>query len=156
MADQQPVAGGSGGNNANVAQNIMVNPAAQHAAAQLAQQILANINVTLRQEIVKIPEYYGEKTKDTVSAQEFINRINECQVSNDWNDTTTYANFRLCLRGKAEEWLSSTFYISSSLRRRKLGQGCAHFLKRNSPPLPTINLSSMDSLTWHINMEKTP
>ena len=108
MADQQPIAKGSGANNANVAQNVVVNPAAQHAAAQLAQQILANTNVTLRQEIVKIPEYYGEKTKDTVSAQEFINRIDECQVSNDWNDTTTYANFWLCLRGEAEEWLSST------------------------------------------------
>jgi hypothetical protein len=58
MADQQPVAGGSGagGNNTNVAQNVMVNPATQHAAAQLAQQILANTTITLRQEIVKIPE----------------------------------------------------------------------------------------------------
>ncbi len=101
-----PVAGGSGlSNNANVAQNnapvqqnVVVNPAAQQAAAQLAQQILANTNVTLKQEIVKIPEFFGEKGKDTVTAQEFVTRIDECQVSNDWNDTTTFANFRLCLR----------------------------------------------------------
>ncbi len=101
MDAPNPVAGGSGtGNNANVAQNnapvqqnVVVNPAAQQAAAQLAQQILANTNVTLKQEIVKIPEFFGEKGKDTVTAQEFVTRIDECQVSNDWNDTTTFANF---------------------------------------------------------------
>jgi hypothetical protein len=112
MADApQPVAGGSGINqnqNQNQNQNVVINPAAQGAAAQLAQQILANTNVTLKQEIVKTPEFFGEKAKDTVTAQEFILRIDECQVSNDWNDTTTFANFRLCLRGEAEEWLSST------------------------------------------------
>jgi len=108
MDNPNPVPGGSGRAGQVVQQQVVVDPAAQNAAAQLAQQILANTNVTLRQEIVKIPEYYGEKLKDTVSAQEFINRIDECQVSNDWNDTTTYANFRLCLRGEAEEWLSST------------------------------------------------
>jgi hypothetical protein len=106
MADgPNPVAGGSSlGNNANVAQNnapvqqnVVVNPAAQQAAAQLAQQILANTNVTLKQEIVKIPEFFGEKGKDIVTAQEFVTRIDECQVSNDWNDTMTFANFRLCL-----------------------------------------------------------
>jgi len=64
MADGgQPVAGGSGANNVAQNQNIIVNPAAQNAAAQLAQQILANT------------------------------RIDECHVSDDWNDTTTFANY---------------------------------------------------------------
>ena len=113
MADQpQPVAGGSGlnqpQNQIQQNQNVVIDPAAQGAAAQLARQILANTNVTLKQEVFKIPEFFGEKTKDTVTAQEFILRIDECQISNDWNDTTTFANFRLCLRGEAEEWLSST------------------------------------------------
>ncbi len=67
-----------------------------------------NTNVTLKQEVVKIPEYFGEKTRDTITAQEFISHIDECQISNNWNDTTTFANFQLCLRGEAEERLSST------------------------------------------------
>jgi hypothetical protein len=100
MADApQPVAGGSG-NNANVAQNnapfqqnVVVNPAAQQAAAQLAQQILANTYVTLKQEIVKIPEFFAEKGKDTVTAQEFVTRIDECQVSNVWNATQPSPTF---------------------------------------------------------------
>jgi hypothetical protein len=74
----QPIAGGSGANNVAQNQNVIINPAAQNAAAQLAQQILANTNVTLKQEIVKIPEYFGKKAKDTVTAQEFISRIDEC------------------------------------------------------------------------------
>jgi hypothetical protein len=67
MADPQPVAGGSGNNalnqNQNQNQNVVINPAAQGAAAQLAQQILANTNVTLKQEIIKIPEFFGKKSK---------------------------------------------------------------------------------------------
>jgi len=35
-------------------------------------------------------------------------RIDDCQVANDWNDTTTYAKFSLCLRGEADEWLAYT------------------------------------------------
>jgi len=109
MADGgQPVAGGSGTNNVAQNQNVIVNPAAQNAAAQLAQPILANTNVAVKQEIIKIPKYFGKKAKDTVTAQEFISRIDECQVSNDWNDTMTFANFWHCLCGEAEEWLSST------------------------------------------------
>jgi len=96
MADPNPVAGGSGANNVAQNKNVIVNPAAQNAAAQPTQQIMANTNVTLKQEIIKIPEYFGKKAKDTVIAQEFISRIDECQVSNDWNDTMTFANFRLC------------------------------------------------------------
>jgi hypothetical protein len=97
MADPQPIAGGSGANNVAQKQNVNVNPAAQNAEAQLAQQILANTNVMLKQEIIKIPEYFGKKAKDTVTVQEFISRIDECQVSSHWNNTTTFPNFRLCL-----------------------------------------------------------
>ena len=97
MDPPNPVAGGSSlnqpQNQVQQNQNIVIDPAAQGAAAQLARQILANTNVTLKQEVFKIPEFFGEKTKDTVTAQEFILRIDECQISNDWNDTTTFANF---------------------------------------------------------------
>jgi hypothetical protein len=106
MAD--PVAGGS----VNVVnRQVIVDPSAQGAAAQLTQNILTNTNVTLKQEIVKIPEFYGEKNKDTVTAAQFIHRIDECQVSNEWNDTTTFANFSLSLQGEADEWLISTCWL---------------------------------------------
>ncbi len=79
MTEPNPIVGGSGqGNVINRQQNIIVDPTAQGAAAQLAQQILANTNVTLKQEIVKIPEFWGEKGKDTVTAAWFIHRIDKC------------------------------------------------------------------------------
>jgi hypothetical protein len=89
------------------AQNVVIDANAQAAAAQMAQQILANTNVTLKQELVKIPDFWGEKGKDTVTPTQFMARIDECQIANDWNDTTTYANFSLCLRGEADKWLAS-------------------------------------------------
>ncbi len=89
-------------------QNVVIDANAQQAAAQMAQQILANTNVTLKQELVKISDFWGEKNKDTVTATQFMARIDECQVANDWNDTTTYTNFSLCLRGEADEWLAYT------------------------------------------------
>jgi hypothetical protein len=157
MADQnQPAAGGSGhGNNANnpqVAQNVVVNPAAQQAAAQLAQQILANTNVMLKQKIVKIPEYFGEKAKDTVTAQEFISRIDKCQVSNDRNDTMTYANFRLCLRGEAEEWLSSTVRHLKLTPAQKTWTRLRPLFKKEFATTSDDKL--MDSQIWLTNMEK--
>jgi len=60
-----PVAGKSGvrRNNMVQQQNIVIYPAAQNAAAQLAQQILANTNVTLKKEVVKIPNFFVKKER---------------------------------------------------------------------------------------------
>jgi hypothetical protein len=83
MADNNaPPAGGSdlGRNKVVQQQNIVVDPAEHNAAAQLAQQILANTNVTLTQEVVKLPKFHREKAKDTITALEFIPRIDKCLV----------------------------------------------------------------------------
>jgi hypothetical protein len=67
MADNNPpnpVAGGSGTGRNMVPQNQnIINQAAQNAAAQLAQQILANTNVTLKHKMVKILDFKGRKRK---------------------------------------------------------------------------------------------
>jgi hypothetical protein len=107
----------------------IVYPAINNAptAAQLVQQILKNTNVTLKQEVIKLPELFGQARKDTISALDFISRIDECQVSNDWNNVTTYANFCLCLRGEAEKWVASkACYLELTS-------------KRNLPPFQMTN-----------------
>ena len=83
------------------------NDNANNDAAQLARLIQANTNVTMKTEVVKLPDFYGEPGKDTVTALEFMARIDECQVTNEWNDITTFSYFRLALRGQADKWLSS-------------------------------------------------
>jgi hypothetical protein len=97
----------TGGSGLNQQQNVVHQGNQNNDATHFAQQILANTNVTLKTEVVKLPEFYGQPDKDTISAMEFMARIDECQVTNEWNDTTTFSNFWLALRGQADKWLSS-------------------------------------------------
>ncbi len=53
--------------------------------------------MTMKTEVVKLPDFYGEPGKDTMTALEFMARIDECQVTNEWNDITTFSYFRLAL-----------------------------------------------------------
>jgi hypothetical protein len=75
--------------------------------ANLARQIQANTNVTMKTEVVKLPDFYGDPSKDTITALKLMARINKCQVSNEWNDIMTFSYFRLALCGQADKWLSS-------------------------------------------------
>jgi hypothetical protein len=96
----QPGGSGTGRTVPNTQQNVVIDANSQAAASQLAQQILAITNVTLKQELVKIPDFWGEKGKDTVTATQFMARIDECQVANDWNDTTTMQISAYVSKGK--------------------------------------------------------
>ncbi len=59
-----PVAVGSGLNQQNVPQQQQA-VQGNNDAAQLARQIQANTNVTMKTEVVKLPDFYGEPGKDT-------------------------------------------------------------------------------------------
>jgi hypothetical protein len=61
----------------------------------------------MKTEVVKLPDFYGDPSKDTITALEFMACIDECQVTNEWNDITTFSYFRLTLRGQADKWPSS-------------------------------------------------
>ncbi len=92
MADNSngnPVAGGSGLNQQNI-QNVQPPVQGNNDTANLARQIQANTSVMMRTELVKIPYFYGEPSKDTITVLKFMARIDECQVTNEWNDITTF------------------------------------------------------------------
>jgi Neuraminidase (sialidase) len=61
----------------------------------------------MKTEVIKLPEFYGNPSKDTITALEFMARIEECYVTKKWNDITTFSNFQLALSGQAGKWLSS-------------------------------------------------
>jgi hypothetical protein len=64
MTDNTQAGGSGAGRTVPVNnQNVVIAQNAQNAAAQMAQQILANTNVTLKQELVKIPDFWGEKSR---------------------------------------------------------------------------------------------
>jgi hypothetical protein len=55
-------------------------------AANLARQIQANTNVNMKTEVVILPDFYGDLPKDTIMALKFMAHIDDCQVTNEWND----------------------------------------------------------------------
>ncbi len=57
------------------------------AAAAAGQTTLA-----FKVEQSKIPEYFGQKGKDNITAIVFIRKIEDLARTNRWTDTTTYAN----------------------------------------------------------------
>jgi hypothetical protein len=67
----------------------------------------ANEGIQLRVEKAKLPEFYGQKDKDSIAAAEFAKRINWNMTANGWTDEEAYSNFGMALRGSANIWLES-------------------------------------------------
>jgi hypothetical protein len=83
----------------------------QDQAGQVVQQnVPAGTQTTLafRVEQSKILDFWGQKAKDNVMAIVFVRKINDLARSNNWNDTTTYANVANALKGFARDWLFTT------------------------------------------------
>jgi Ty3 transposon capsid-like protein len=64
-----------------------------------------NFNLPVEQN--KIPEFFGGKSKDTISAADFIRRLEDLAKTNQCTDAQTYHHFANSLRNPAREWLSS-------------------------------------------------
>jgi hypothetical protein len=64
-------------------------------------------NFNLRVEQKKIPEFFGTKSKDTISAADFTGRLEDLARTNRWTDAQTYHHFANSLCNPAQEWLSS-------------------------------------------------
>jgi hypothetical protein len=50
-------------------------------------------NFNLRVEQNKIPEFFGAKSKDTISAVNFIRQLEDLAKTNRWTDAQTYHHF---------------------------------------------------------------
>ena len=77
---------------------------------QVVQNVPAGAQTTLafKVEQSKIPEYFGQKGKDNITAIVFIRKIEDLARTNRWTDATTYANVANNLKGFAREWLFAT------------------------------------------------
>jgi hypothetical protein len=82
----------------------------QDQAGQVLQNVPAGAQTTLafRVEQSKIPDFWGQKAKDTVTAIVFIRKIDDLARSNNWNNTTAYANVANAFKGFARDWLFAT------------------------------------------------
>ena len=85
---------------ANPHYNIQVNLYHDQAGAQTT--------LVFKVEHSKVPEFFGQKNKDTITAIVFIRRIDDLAKTNNWSDTVTYTNVANALRGFAQDWLFAT------------------------------------------------
>jgi hypothetical protein len=74
-------------------------------AARAARGGTGSFNLRVEQN--KIPEFFSSKSKDTISAADFIRRLEDLAKTNRWSDAQTYYHFANSLRNPAREWLSS-------------------------------------------------
>ena len=58
-------------------------------------------------ELGKIPIWSGDDTKDTFSAEQWIERIDRCRETANWDDQATVGYLYQALRGRAIHWFTS-------------------------------------------------
>ena len=61
--------------------------------------------INLKIENAKLPIFYGEPNKDTITAQYLIQRIESLTATNHWSPDDAYHHFSLALQGSAQEWI---------------------------------------------------
>ena len=92
-------------------QQPMVNPINQPAEQVpiVQAQVVpgANGNMDLKIQQTKLPEFWGQKDKDSISANEFVKRVDKLKSANNWSEKVAFDNVGLALKGEANVWLDS-------------------------------------------------
>ncbi len=68
----------------------------------------------------KLPEFGGQKDKDSITANEFVKQVDKMMSANNWSDKIAFDNFSLALRGSANTWLDSQVTQEDCGRSRTL------------------------------------
>jgi hypothetical protein len=55
----------------------------------------------------KLPEFWGQKDKDSITANKFVKWVDKMASANGWSDKIAFDNFGLALRGSANTWLDT-------------------------------------------------
>ncbi len=70
------------------------------AAAAANNQMVNQLETIFSNPKADIPIFYGDKSKDSVTAKFMYDRIMIAQATYRWSDAATAGNFKLALRGK--------------------------------------------------------
>jgi hypothetical protein len=63
-------------------------------------------------EKAKLPEFWGQKDKDSIAAAECAKQIDWMMLANDWTDKEAFDNFGMALRRSANIWLELMVTLS--------------------------------------------
>ena len=73
--------------------------------AQVVQGADGGMAVKVHQK--KLPEFWGQKDKDSITANEFVKRVDKMMSANNWSNKIAFDIFGLALHGSANTWLDS-------------------------------------------------
>jgi hypothetical protein len=97
----------------------VVPPAAQVPIVQAQVIPNPNGNLDLKIQQTKLPEIWGQKDKDSISANEFVKRVDKMMSANNWSDKVAFDNFGLALKGEANTWLDSQVMLKKIVGDRE-------------------------------------
>jgi hypothetical protein len=97
--DQQPVIPVNNSNNDNDNDGVPIHH------AQAIQRVDGGINLKVKQ--TKLPEFWGQREKDSITPNAFIQRVDNMMAANNWSDHIAFRNFTLVRRGSTDIWLKS-------------------------------------------------
>ncbi len=80
----------------------MINPLTRSRLSQV--QMVQSLE---KFEQTKLPKFWGYKSKDSITANEFVKRIDNMTKANNWADNIALSNFTMALQGSANFWLDS-------------------------------------------------
>jgi hypothetical protein len=100
LNDQQPVIPiNNDGNNDNDNDGIPIHH------AQAVQGADGGINLKVKH--TKLPEFWGQREKDSITPNAFNQRVDNMMAANNWSDHIAFWFFTLVLRDSADIWLKS-------------------------------------------------
>jgi hypothetical protein len=94
-------------------------PAAQVPIVQAQVVPGAKGNMDLKIQQTKLPEFWGQKEKDSISGNEFVKRVDKIMSANNWSDKVAFDNFGLALKGEANTWLDSQVILKKIVGDRE-------------------------------------
>jgi hypothetical protein len=109
--------------------------------AQAVQGADGGINLKVEQ--TKLPEFWGQREKDSITANAFIQRVDNMMAANNWTDHIAFRNFALVLWGSADTWLKSQETLEDITGDRRAWTIIRPFLRLNSPSNRMTNVSWM-------------
>ena len=110
--DQQPVIPVNNSNNDNDNDGLPIHH------AQAIKGVDGGINLKVEQ--TKSPEFWGQREKDSIMPNAFIQRVDNMMAANNWSDHIAFRNFALVLRGSADIWLKSQEILEDITGDRRL------------------------------------
>jgi hypothetical protein len=129
------------------------NPPAVQINVPHAQAVQGPNGLQLRVEKAKLPEFWGQKDKDSIPAAEFAKRIDWNVQANGWTDEEAYSNFGMALRGSADIWLESMITLQKIQGARAHWSIIKPFFKAEFA-IQTDDKLILDGLA-HMAMKKT-